>query len=66
MPLSFVPVSARRGADGKFAATENLFIDPSEILESDLIQKTFREKELVKPTEQLELMPMAEQYMQLH
>jgi hypothetical protein len=66
MPLSFVPVSARRGADGKFAATANLFIDPSEILESDLIQKKFRENELVELTEQLELMPMVEQYMHLH
>lgn len=66
MPLSLVPVSALRGADGKFVATANLFVDPSEILESDLIQKSFREKELTKLTEQLELMPLIKQYMQLH
>jgi hypothetical protein len=66
MPLSLVPVSARREADGKFAATANLLIDPTEILESDLIQNSFRKKELSKLTEQLELMPMVQQYMRLH
>ena len=66
MPLSYIPVNAKRGSDGKFVATANLFIDPSDILESDLIQKSFRQNELIKLTERLGLMPMVEQYMQLH
>jgi len=66
MPISLVPLSAKRETSGQFQAVATILVSPKELLESPLIQKSFREKELVGRTEDITLLPLAKTFMRIH
>jgi hypothetical protein len=66
LPISTIPIDAKRNETGQLKATIKLVLRPQELLGSSRIQKSFREKELVHQTADLDLLPMAKEVFELH
>lgn len=66
IPISTIPVNAQRDDAGKMRASIQIVIRPQDLLESSLIQKSFREKELVHHTADLVLLPLAKEAFVFH
>jgi hypothetical protein len=65
-PLSMIPVEGARQASGEMKFRVSLVLNPSELLDSNLVQPSFRRKELAHHVGQIELLPLAREFLQLH
>jgi hypothetical protein len=64
-PISWIPVEAKGLADRENAEIQvTLSLRAQELLQSNLINATFRKAELVNHTEPIAIIPLAEEYMQ--
>lgn len=66
LPISTIPIEAKRNEAGELKATVKLVLRPQELLTSSRIQKSFRDKELVHLTADLDLLPLAKEVFDLH
>jgi hypothetical protein len=66
LPISTIPVDAKRDEAGQVKASLKLILRPQELLGSSRIQKTFRDKELVHHTADIDLVPLAKETFDFH
>jgi hypothetical protein len=64
-PISWIPVQARNLAERENAEIKvQLMLKPEEVLDSPLIQQSFRKNELAHHKDPIELVPLASEYME--
>lgn len=66
LPISTIPVEMKRNDAGELKAMVKLVLRPQELLTSSRVQKSFRDKELVNLTADLDLLPLAKEVFDLH